>query len=290
MANSITLQDAMNVVKLFDGEGITVQQFFASIDEAKNLIPNVPQTTFTKLIKTRIKGEAKKTISGNEINTIDQLKTILRRTYLKKRNSLLLFGDLAETFQKGYESVLNYANRIKEIAEEILDNHRLEYPNATRAAFRDFEEKVQETTISCFKRGLNPEIYSHLKDNKQGQTLMEVILEASDIEGDIDMRMEIRNDQDIHAEYFDVPRNNCDTFICKRVENPPEACQLCGQADHQAKTCKIYLQDLENRPICQLCLQVDHDAKNCTNYSLGIDTTLEKGSGNEKAALAMNGQ
>ena len=66
--------------------------------------------------------------------------------------------------------MVKYAHRIKELGEEIQDNYILENPTATPQQITDHKNELENTMISCIKRGLLPKIHADLSNAQRNQS------------------------------------------------------------------------------------------------------------------------
>ena len=60
----VSLQDALEVVPIFTGDNISLDQFIKGCREAKDMLPAETLSNLTKFIKTKVKGEARKCVTG----------------------------------------------------------------------------------------------------------------------------------------------------------------------------------------------------------------------------------
>ena len=117
----VTLRDALMAVPDFNGRKIPLAQFIEGCNEAKCMIEPESEINLVKLIRSKITGEARQAISGQVFLTIDELKTYLKNIYTPARTIPQLLGELGQEFQKDYENVITYANKIRDIGTRILE-------------------------------------------------------------------------------------------------------------------------------------------------------------------------
>ena len=122
----VTLGDAPMVVPEFNGRNISVAQFIKGCNEAKYMIETESEINLVKLLKSKITVEARQAISGQVFLTIDELKTLFKNIYTLARTIPELLGELGQEFQKDYENLITYANRIRYIGTRILEVRSIE--------------------------------------------------------------------------------------------------------------------------------------------------------------------
>lgn len=82
------------------------------------------ESQFTKIIRTRIVGEARRTIQDQEFDSVAQLTKYLEQVYGLSKNIYQLQGELGCIYQKTEEDVITYANRVKLLGKQILEAHK----------------------------------------------------------------------------------------------------------------------------------------------------------------------
>lgn len=107
---NLTLHDALKFVPEFTGKPGTLYAFIEGCNEAKEMIEANQVTSLVKLLRSKITGEAKRSLKGQNFNTLAELITYLRSIYLQSKPLYELYGVLNKIYQKEDESVLNYAN------------------------------------------------------------------------------------------------------------------------------------------------------------------------------------
>jgi len=65
-----TLKYAVEAVPFFDGQNIPITYFTEECEEAKSMLSPETESQFTKIIRTRIVGEARRTIQDQNFNTV----------------------------------------------------------------------------------------------------------------------------------------------------------------------------------------------------------------------------
>ncbi|RLU27171.1 hypothetical protein DMN91_000970, partial [Ooceraea biroi] len=95
-----TLKYAIEAVPFFDGSNISLSYFVEGCEEAKSMLPNEAESQFTKIVRTRVVGEARRTIQGQVFETIAQLTKYLKQIYGSSKNAYQLQGELGNIYQK----------------------------------------------------------------------------------------------------------------------------------------------------------------------------------------------
>ncbi|EZA61824.1 hypothetical protein X777_09147 [Ooceraea biroi] len=122
--NFVTLKYAVEAVPFFDGSNIPLNYFVEGCEEAKSMLPSEAESQFTKIVRTRRAGEARRTIQDQEFDTIAKLTKYLKQIYGSSKNAYQLQGELGNIYQKNEEDVVTYANRVKVLGKQILEAYR----------------------------------------------------------------------------------------------------------------------------------------------------------------------
>lgn len=86
-----------------------------------------------KLARTRLNGEAKRAIQGQAFNTMECLIDLIKGLFAHMKSVNQLQGELGSEYQREGESVVTFANRIRDIGKQILDAKKLEAGEVTEA-------------------------------------------------------------------------------------------------------------------------------------------------------------
>jgi hypothetical protein len=243
------------------------------------------QDSLLKFLRSRIFGEARQCITDEEFADIDALKVYLKSIYGPSKSVQQLLGELGNLYQYDHESVIAFANRVRELGIQIHEAYKSRDGQLTEAN----RTSTEVVMLDSFKRGLNPEIEQRLTGNAN---LRESIKSAIKIEKKLELQRQIRK---MPHEAKPLPRKinfcetckkdgheskNCNTqktcTYCKKTghlvetcfkkENDQKStCQLCGKPGHIAKNC-FKFSDSTNPKICQICNKTGHEAKDCYLY------------------------
>ena len=156
----VSLRDALEVVPIFTGDNISLDQFIEGCREAKDMLPAGTESNLTKLIKTKVKGEARKCVSGGQYRSVEDIIDSLKRVYSLNKSVYQLQGELGNIYQWDSEKVISYATRVRELGEKILDAHKA---NNNDRIDVNFQAALDSDIRDCFLRGLKTEIESRLQ-------------------------------------------------------------------------------------------------------------------------------
>lgn len=288
-----TLKYAVEAVPFFDGSNIPLSYFIEGCEEAKSMLPAEVELQFTKIIRTRIMGEARRTIQGQNFDTVAQLTTYLKQIYGPVKNAYQLQGELGSVYQKINEDVVMYANRVKALGKQILEAYKTSGHMPIDSGFRTSLEKDM---AKCFIRGLKPEIEQRIIRDLD---IYATIADALRIERELSMMTDLRKGTNIqnHAQGSNKTMDVCQ--ICYKVghiasdcrklsQNKMEVgneiliCQICKKRGHSADKCRLrdpqarnFVKTVQgNAIICQLCSRSGHNAKACQNDKNNIKPNL----------------
>ena len=236
----VSLRDALEVVPIFDGRNIPLAHFIEGCEEAKQMLPSVPtvELNLVKMIRSKIIGEARKSIYGITFERVDELINRLKKIYAPLKTVYQLQGELGSTYMWEKETVLSYATRIKEIADQILNAHRI---NNAGVLDETFETGLEKDLIQCFLRGLRPEIEIRVKKE---DVFRDVTNNAIEIERRLSAVADLRKGnlyKQTPGEMEEKERVNGPGNKSIRVNHAQEeviTCQICHGRGHAAPTCR----------------------------------------------------
>ncbi|EZA55730.1 hypothetical protein X777_04170 [Ooceraea biroi] len=119
------------------------------------MLPNEAESQFTKIVRTRVVGEARRTIQRQDFENIGQLTKYLKQIYGSSKNAYQLQGELGNIYQKGVEDVVTYANRVKVLGKQILEAYR---SSGSLQSDPNVKISLEKDMAKCFIRELKPEI------------------------------------------------------------------------------------------------------------------------------------
>jgi len=68
-----TLKYAVEAVPFFNGKNIPLNYFIEGCEKVKSMLPDEAESQFTKIIRIRIVGEARRTIQGEDFDSVAEL-------------------------------------------------------------------------------------------------------------------------------------------------------------------------------------------------------------------------
>jgi len=248
-----TLKYAVDAVPFFDGNNIPLNYFIEGCEEAKSMLPREAEKQFAKVIRTRIVGEARRTIQDQDFNTVAELTKYLKQIYGATKNVYQLQGELGCIYQRNEEDVITYANRVKFLGKQILEayksaGHALEDGN--------IKTTVENDMCTCFIRGLKPEIEQRIERELDVQ---ETVADALRIERELREMTGLRQGRVVNT---------------GPVVTQEQTCQICFKGGHAANNCRKLIQyslqghDFQTNYgteilICQICKKRGHSADKC---------------------------
>lgn len=253
----VTLKYAVEAVPFFDGTNIPLSYFIEGCEEAKSMLPKEAEPQFTKVIRTRIVGEARRTIQDQNFSTISQLTKYLKQVFGSPKSVYQLQGELGCVYQKEKEDVIAYSNRVKALGRQILEAYqssREGYPS------QDIKADLERDMTRCFIRGLKPEIEQRISRELDVQG---TVADALRIERELHTISDIRRGSHV----------NLSTSKAQTAERKREICQICSRDGHTAAACRklgLFPQNKEKTVnfgteilVCQICKKRGHSAEKC---------------------------
>ena len=280
-----TLKYAVDAVPFFDGTNIPLSYFIEGCEEAKSMLPDEAESQFARILRTRIVGEARRTIRDEDFNTVAELTKFLKQIYGGTKNAYQLQGELGNVYQKNEEDVVTYANRVKLLGKQIFEAYR---SSGHTLPGQDIRTTIEKDMCKCFIRGLKPEIEQRIARNLDVKS---TVADALRIEKELRAITDLR-----HGTTNPKSQDNRSTEICqicfkightatnclKYIQHTTSLrqnhlgteiliCQICKKRGHGADKCRQREPQTrqsinviqENTIKCQLCLKTGHNAKNC---------------------------
>ena len=281
-----TLKYAVEAVPFFDGQSGSLSYFIEGCEEGKSMVPAEAEAQFAKIIRTRIVGEARRTIQDQNFDTVAHLTTYLKKVYGPAKNVYQLQGELGCIYQRNEEDVITYANRVKLLGKQISEAYKSQ---GIAPPDQNIKASLDRDMSKCFIRGLKPEIEQRIARNL---SIQEVVSDALRIEAELRSMTDLRQGKSSDTDRETISSRSRETCqICYkeghsaskcRNSNQPRdiksnsgteilICQICKKRGHSADICRF--RDPQNRQsvkairetnvVCQLCSKSGHDAKSC---------------------------
>ncbi|KMQ85713.1 hypothetical protein RF55_15566, partial [Lasius niger] len=254
-----TLKYAVETVPFFDGKNIPISYFIEGCEEAKSMLPKEAEPQFTIIIRTRIVGEARRTIQDQDFDSVSRLTEFLKKIYDPSKNAYQLQGELGRVYQMKEEDVVTYANRVKILGKQILEVMR---SSGHALPDQNIKAYLEKDMCKCFIRGLKPEIEQQIARNLDVQ---DTVADALRMERELRVMTDLRQNQ-----HTTRSREICQ--ICYKesviniIQERNSTCQLCSKIGHNAKSCRQNItnqQPTKTSVICQWCDKSGHSANNC---------------------------
>ena len=233
----VSLRDALEIVPQFDGKNMPLSVFIEGCVEAKSMLPNdlTVEENLTKLIRSEISGEARKSIQGNSYNTIEALIQRLKNIYSPTKSVYQFQGELGAMYMWTDKNVFSYGSRIMEGVERIVDAHKINNKNKIDETFL---KDLDKTVVECFIRGLRPELEIRVRESN---TLQRITDKALEVERRLAARAELGKEKLIKP-----TQKESDTYIKKEFARTHKInlareeiiiCQFSGKRGHVASSC-----------------------------------------------------
>ena len=84
------------------------------------MMPVSAQQSLDLILRIKLMGEARRDIQGVQLKTMTEFATFLKSLYAPAKSAYQFKGELGGIFQAEDKSVLNYANRVKDIGNRFL--------------------------------------------------------------------------------------------------------------------------------------------------------------------------
>ena len=235
----VSLRDALEVVPIFDGSNIPLSHFIEGCEEARLMVPQAAESNLAKLIRSKITGEARKSIYGTPYNRVHDLIDNLKRAYAPTKSVYQLQGELGNIYMWEKENVLSYAARIKELADRIEDAHKI---NNQGDVDENFGTELEKAAIDCFTRGLRPELEIRIKG---AETFKDVKNAAMEVERKLAACADLRKTRNLKIqEEFQTQTRFKNQNKINVTQESRINCLICDRSGHLTKDC-YYLNNVQ---------------------------------------------
>lgn len=294
-----TLKYAIEAVPFFDGINIPLNYFIEGCEEARSMLPKEAESQFARVIRTRIVGEARRTIQDQDFGSVAELTSYLKQIYGPSKNVYQLQGELGCVYQKNNEDVVTYANRVKLLGKQILEAYR---SSGHAPTGQNIKTTIEKDMCKCFIRGLKPEIEQRITRDLGVQ---ETVADALRIERELQQMTDLRQGRGTisnQSQLINPPRDVCQ--ICRKEGHTANnyrkiaqfssqtqntltnfgteilICQICKKRGHSADKCRLCdprsRQSIniiqEKNTTCQLCSKIGHNAQSCRQNNFNQST------------------
>lgn len=230
---NVSIKYALEAIPIFDGQNIPLSHFIEGCIEAKNMLPSDQELVLVKVVRNKLRGDARRVIQGSEYNDLTSLCRFLKSVYTPTKTVYQLQGELGSVCQKSGESVLTYTNRIKDLGNRIIEAHIVENGGQMDPAFKSSCDKA---LVDCFLRGVHSDIENKIERQANIQGTM---LSAIKAETEIKQKTALLKSQSMRREvHQDASREYERVHL---IQNEPIICQLCNEIGHTADKCYKFI-------------------------------------------------
>ena len=178
---------------------------------------------------------------------------------------------MGSEYQRDNETVISFANRIRDLGRRIIETQRVNTGNIDAI----FRTSIENNSVECFKRGLKPEIEQRLEN---AADMVHIVQNAIKRERLVDARKALRqegkgkfeNKEFRRGTYLSQFHNSREMGENSRTTNThsPVICHYCSKPDHLANRCRQRISEINYVQVnCQLCNKEGHSASQCRNLS-----------------------
>lgn len=215
MAQAVCLKDALRVIPDYDGERLSLTDFFAGLDEAKVMLGATNEANLTRVCRSKLIGEARRSIRKKDFETIDALKNHLKNYFFSNKTVFQLQGELGSLFQGENESVSKFANRVADCGDTLVEVYKLEnHPSADQLTA--FTNTTLANEQVCFKRGLRSDIEHRLQETNDFDDLVK---NAISIERELHAKNSLRQPNHGFNNHHKMHRNKYSASIQNNVSS-----------------------------------------------------------------------
>ncbi|XP_043276891.1 uncharacterized protein [Venturia canescens] len=234
MANiPVSIKYALEAVPIFDGHNIPLAHFIEGCEEAQQMITEDARPNLARVLRNKLRGEARRAVHGVELDTMAKFTTFLKTLYAPAKTVNQLLGELGRIFQNENETALSYANRTKELGNKIHEAYKTKLGLELNA---EMIANLNEDLTECFIRGLKSELETRIK---KGQNFENTMKEAVELERQLQAKDALRNFRMTRSSNYSKPQYQSRERIHHIQSNIP-ICQLCSQKGHVANQCAVF--------------------------------------------------
>lgn len=264
------MKEALRLLPEFNGERESLGRYISGLQEGLEIVGPDLELALLRQAKVKLTGPVWEVVTRNTFNNIAEYVDYLRSTYDPPRDLFQLYGELGSSVQRKSERVSEFAHRIQEKADKILES--MLYKNNALTA--DDKIKVAEMAKSCFLRGLRTEIRQEVGEQAN---LKDAIKKAKTVANNLEDLELLRERDSDGPKYIDKRDKKAKINVIQpetkvinqnssgNVTAAPIICQNCGKKGHSIENCwaKLKIKEQVVKIICQLCNKEGHTADKC---------------------------
>uniref|UniRef100_A0ABD2WU91 RNA-directed DNA polymerase n=1 Tax=Trichogramma kaykai TaxID=54128 RepID=A0ABD2WU91_9HYME len=275
----VKLKDALATIPIFDQTTSGLEDFLELVDYAFGLIDPAEEKSFAKLILSKVGPEARKSLKSIAIDKVNEFKKQLRDLYSTGLSVSSLQGLLAQQYQQHGESVLNFANRVRSLGDQILQIKGITSPD------HEFAKDITASQIEVFKKGLMENISLRLTKHDK---FNELVKEAIRIEKELEVTRLMRGKLEKRCGNCNRAGHSTNECRSRRVHatlsttpSPREndnhqrpgrlTCNYCKKHGHSEERCHKRAYDILNK-------QTEEQTTAATNHVTATCTKCDSGS------------
>ena len=193
----VNLKIAAEMVPNFDGKMPPVLSFSRDCKFAEQAVHPGDRPFLTKLIRTRIKGDADLFLQNNtEFDSLDTMLEALKTTFSPQRDLSQLQAEMSNILQDENESVSKYGLRVSELLHRTTEVIEQGFPSKAKSGML---LGACKNSVACFVRGLNEKIEVRMS-GRNFETLQLAIRHAVKIESEMNCLNFLRSSRDAAKE------------------------------------------------------------------------------------------
>ena len=188
---------AAEIVPNFDGEMPSVLSFSRDCKFAEQSVHPGDRPFLTKLIGTRIRGDADLFLQNNiESDSLDTVLEALKTAFSPQRDLSQLQAEMSNILQDGNESVSKYGLRVSELLHRTNEVIEQGFPPEAKSGML---LGACKNSIACFVRGLNEKTEVRMS-GRSFETLQLAIRHAVKVESEINWLTFLRSSREVTKE------------------------------------------------------------------------------------------
>lgn len=258
----LTLKEARGLISTFEGKSqADLREFISSCDYAfDNIDQGSKGSLLEAVLGVKIKGKALQAIQYKDIDSYEELRTLLRKLYGEKKSLFSLQNEFNLLRQKVGETVQSFGNRVENTLMELIEATLREERGETGK--RVLQQFLRKQALEIFKEGLHEELRIIVKARNADQ--LEIAIREA---------MEEERLKESHKQLRSNNSNSYKGRSSGRERDRRKWCRICKKEGHEDRDCRYrnrFSQDnRENRnqetarPKCYICNLYGHYARDC---------------------------